>query len=305
MRRRYALRTFGTGANAMRTIRCVPLAALGLAATAGAATLEWIGEPQLYAPDAVSGPSADVRLAVSPDGRRELWGAIGAVAGKSDFDVFERVRTGDDWSRPAPVPFNSGANDFDPAFAPDGSGAYFFSNRDGGLGGDDIWFVALKNGAWGTPVNVGAPINTPHNEWAPTPLARGCLMFSSDGHGGAGGQELLQSCRGANGWSAPRGYDGINTAESEYDATSLDGGRFVIFTRSANPDGGGTLYLGTRGRDGTYRSERLPDAINSASGWNFGPSVSSAHPGMLFYSSHWPDKTKGRADIYVMRYRVK
>ena len=122
---------------------------------------------------------------------------------------------------------------------------------------------------------------------------------------GAGGQELLRSCRGKGGWSKPHGYDGINTAESEYDATPIDGGRFVIFTRSPNPDEGGTLFLATRGRDGTYRSERLPDAINSPSGWNFGPSVSASKPGVLFYSSHWEGNTRGRADIYTVRYRVK
>lgn len=287
----------------MRTLGLVAL--LTSCGPAGAATLEWLGPPELYAPGAVSSAAADVRLAVSPDGRRELWGTIGAVAGKADFDIVERTRTGTKWSAPRPVPFNSDANDFDPAFAPDGSGVYFFSNRAGGRGGDDIWFVPLADGAWGVPVNAGAPINTPRNEWAPVPLAHDCLMFSSDGHGGAGGQALLQSCRGKDGWSTPRGYDGIDTAESEYDATPLDGGRFIVFTRSANPDEGGTLFLATRGADGTYRSERLPDAINSPSGWNFGPSVSASKPGVLFYTSHWEGNTKGRADIYTVRYRVK
>ena len=288
----------------METLRALPFVLCIASLPAQAGGVEWLGKPELYAPDAVSTPAANVRLAISPDGRHELWGAIGAVAGKSDFDIYERVRKGDTWSAPQPAPFNSDANDFDPAFALDGSGVWFFSNRAGGQGGDDIWFVPLAHGQWGTPVNAGAAINTSRNEWAPSPLAHDCLLYSSDGHGGAGGQDLWISCRKNGEWSAPQGLAGVDTEESEYDATMLEDGRTLIFTRSPNPDEGSSLWLGVRGKDEKYTVERLPDSLNSPSGWNFGPSVSVSHPGVLFYSSHWDAATKGRTDIYSVRYRL-
>ena len=61
--------------------------------------------------------------------------------GAGGWDIYESQRSGDGWSAPRAVSFDSSANDFDPSFAPDGSGVYFFSNRDGGFGKDDIYFA--------------------------------------------------------------------------------------------------------------------------------------------------------------------
>ena len=65
---------------------------------------------------------------------------------------------------------NSPANDIQPNVRKDGLEVVFSSNRDGGLGAQDIW-VATRNafGApWSTPVNVGAGVNTPAAESRPS-----------------------------------------------------------------------------------------------------------------------------------------
>src|SRR5690606_23703136 len=111
----------------------------------------------------IHGPPSAIRLAISPDGAHQLWGEPRAPE-DGGLDIRERRRLADGWSEPEDVAFNSPWNDFDPAFAADGSGVYFFSDRPGGLGGDDIWFVPLEGGAWGEPVNLGAPVNTPTDE---------------------------------------------------------------------------------------------------------------------------------------------
>ena len=95
------------------------------------------------AADLVSTPNSEVRITFSPDGNRMLWGTIGWSGGMGGWDIFESRRVAGGWSNPAAVWFNSTANDFDPSFAPDGSGVYFFSNRDGGFGKDDLYFAAL------------------------------------------------------------------------------------------------------------------------------------------------------------------
>jgi len=62
------------------------------------------------------------------------------------------------------------ANDIQPNVRKDGLEVVFSSNRDGGLGAQDIW-VATRNafGApWSTPVNVGAGVNTPAAESRPS-----------------------------------------------------------------------------------------------------------------------------------------
>lgn len=259
------------------------------------------GPVGVYAPDVVSTAATEVRLAVSPDGRHEVWGAIGRSGGAGGFDLFERERKDGAWQVPRAVSFNSAENDFDPAFALDGKGLYFFSNRPGGQGGDDLWFVPLQKAGWGRPINLGAVLNSSDNEWAPTPLAHDCLLFSSDGHGGAGKQDLLRSCRKGGAWSKPTPLDGVNSAEFDYDAAVLSDDHSLVFTRSANPDEGARLYLALwSGKD--YSVTPLPEAVNSPAGWNFGPSVSAARPGVLFYSSHWPENQRGRIDIYELRY---
>lgn len=71
----------------------------------------------------------------------------------------------------------------------------FASNRDGGLGGYDLYYSIFGNGAWSAPKNFGSPINTPSNEYRPVlgsdeTFTNYFLMFSSDRPGGIGGFDL-------------------------------------------------------------------------------------------------------------------
>jgi hypothetical protein len=110
-----------------------------------ACALLFVSPAQLWAPDVVSTAQSEVRVTFSPDGQRMLWGAIGwsGTPGTTGggWDIYESERSDGGWSKPRIVAFNSTANDFDPSFAPDGSGVYFFSNREGGFGKDDIYFA--------------------------------------------------------------------------------------------------------------------------------------------------------------------
>ena len=77
-----------------------------------------------------------------------------------------------------------------PAVSPDGQWLYFTSNMPGGLGGYDIWRVAITTSGLGGVENLGAPINTPGDELFPTFRPNGDLYFSSDGHEGMGGLDI-------------------------------------------------------------------------------------------------------------------
>src|ERR1044072_4592422 len=103
--------------------------------------LVFVSPAQLWQPDLVSTAKSEVRITFSPDGKRMLWGAIGWDPGAGGGEIYERERAANGWGAPHVVSFDSSANHFDPSFAPDGSGVYFFSNRDGGFGKDDIYFA--------------------------------------------------------------------------------------------------------------------------------------------------------------------
>lgn len=63
---------------------------------------------------------------------------------------------------------NSAGWEGSPSLSSDGRRLYFASDRPGGLGGSDIWYLELgPNGTWGTPRNAGPAINTAGDELSP------------------------------------------------------------------------------------------------------------------------------------------
>ena len=93
---------------------------------------------------------------------------------------------------------NSTANEGRPSLSHDGLDIYFFSNRPGGQGGNDIW-VATRGSVdapWSTPVNLGPAVNTSANDQAPDISSDGeTLFFCSDHAGGSGALDLWMSTR--------------------------------------------------------------------------------------------------------------
>ena len=71
----------------------------------------------------------------------------------------------------------------------------FASNRDGGLGGFDLYYSIFRNGKWSAPVNFGPGINTQYDEYRPVVgydagFTNRMLIFSSNRPGGKGGYDL-------------------------------------------------------------------------------------------------------------------
>ena len=79
-----------------------------------------------------------------------------------------------------------------PSITADGEYLYFASNREGGMGGTDIWRChRLPNGDWSRAENLGPAINTAGNEKCPFIHADGkTLFFASDGWQGFGGYDM-------------------------------------------------------------------------------------------------------------------
>ncbi len=97
----------------------------------------------------------------------------------------------------------------DPSISPDGSIIYYSSNRPGGFGKMDIWYESIDEDGrtYGEPVNMGPLFNTAEDETSPFyHVGTSTMYFSSDGHPGFGGLDVLKSSFNVSDsiWSLPK-----------------------------------------------------------------------------------------------------
>lgn len=271
------------------------------AGAASAAALQAFG---IEGMGVVSTPESEVRATVSPDGRRIAWGSTSRKGGPGGWDLWIADRRDGRWTDARPLPVNSPANDFDPLFSADGRWLYFFSNRDGGFGGDDLYRAeVLADGGFGPASNLGPGVNGKGDEWAPTPSRDGTrLLFASDGFGGAGRHDLFVARWDGAAFVDPRPVSGVNTAADEFDAAWLGDGRALVFARSDNVDEAPIRLLLAQCDGGAYVDPRPLDlAFNSADGYTLGPVVDASKPTELLVSGSAKAPHAGRMDIYRLR----
>ena len=94
-----------------------------------------------------------------------------------------------------PMPFNSKEYSVrSPAVSKDGKKLYFVSDMPGGFGELDVYVVNINNdGSYGAPKNLGPTVNTKQTELFPYVDQNNALYFSSNGHKGLGGLDILKS----------------------------------------------------------------------------------------------------------------
>jgi peptidoglycan-associated lipoprotein len=136
----------------------------------------------------------------SKDGKVMVFarGNSGKKKGSADVDLYSTTQDeSGQWAIPQLISISDSASwDSSPAFSADGKILYFASNRDGGLGGIDIYRVNMDaSGRFGTPQNMGKVINTPGDDMFPYAAKDGRLFFASDGHPGLGGLDLFAATR--------------------------------------------------------------------------------------------------------------
>ncbi|WP_025896368.1 TolB family protein [Kordiimonas gwangyangensis] len=276
----------------MKTI-CYVLASVALSATAvlaqDAPTRELVE---------FSSVNTDVKLTISPDGQFAVWG-VGTDAG---LDLFMSRKTKDGWGATEAVPFNTAATEFDPSFAPDGRSLLFFSDREGGFGGDDLYEVSFdaETGSFGKPANLGGTVNSKGDDWAPVLNASGTkLLFASDGHGGYGKHDLFISDKVDGAWATPKNLGpAINSAREDFDAAFLPGDSRMVYSQGTfEGDGDVRLRFAEKVDKVWSKKSELPKLFNCRTGLNFGPSVSAAEPDWFYWSATCKDG-RGKSDIW-------
>lgn len=239
-------------------------------------------------------------MAFSPDGRQILWGSIGRDGEADQQDIWERHRTPTGWSAPARVSFDTPAVEFDPAMSADGRTVYFHSDRPGGYGGTDLYMVARDPGAFrfGTPVNLGPTINSAGEEWAPTPLKNGSLIFASDGWGGFGRHDLFVTHVGMK---QPRNLGAtVNGPDEDFDAALSPDNTSLVFSSGMMSETAASVRLFVASWRGGRPTGRTPLAIG-CSDFVIGASFDRTDPHSLYYAARCAGGL-GRMDIRRARF---
>lgn len=158
-----------------------------------------------------------------------------------------------------------------PIQSPDGLRLYMASNRPGGLGGLDIWVARRPStdAPWGAPENLGEPVNSPADDFCPTPVrGRGLFFISREALPRACGMGDIYFTRfnRPHGWREPQHLGcapaGPNTALDEQGPSYVEeAGRTLLFF-SSGPD----IYVSERRTDGSFGRGQAVEELNGAAG---------------------------------------
>ena len=151
--------------------------------------------------DAINTESHESNATFSRDGKTMYFNRTNKTRNKTDEEriahikIYKAELVDGNWTNVTALPFASNKYSTEhPSLSKDGKTLYFASDMPGGMGGFDIYKVAVnEDGTYGEPKNLGATINTKHREQFPFISNLDVLYFASDDHQGYGGLDVFRS----------------------------------------------------------------------------------------------------------------
>lgn len=139
---------------------------------------------------------------------------------------------------------------------PDGKTLFFASDREGGMGGYDIYMTKLENGKWSKPVNLGYPINSTRDDKCFILTTDNKIAyFDSDRSGGLGERDIyMVDVSGYQLLNPPKEVDGPKlsilkgTVYYSDSAHLAEGVKVIVKDKETGAEVGNT----TTGSDGAY-----------------------------------------------------
>jgi Tol biopolymer transport system component len=167
---------------------------------------------------------------------------------------------------------NSSARDEEPGISSDGLSIYYCSLRTGGRGGYDMWVTtrATTQDDWGTPVNLGSPVNSSSDDFSEDISADGLELYFGSNRPGSSGYDIWVAKRATteSAWAAPVNLgSAVNSSATEGCPSISDDGLELYFW-SDRSGGFGSYDIWVS------RRENKEDAWGMAV--NLGPMVNSS-----------------------------
>ncbi len=184
-----------------------------------------------------SGLFGDADPAFEQNGNRMFFASKRSIKGgddSADWNIWYTYRTQDTWTEPNSLDslINTRSHEIHPSFTDNGT-MYFSSDREGGLGGFDIYRTQWIKGEHTNPENLGKPINTEYGEGdlfiAPN---ESFIIFSSSRPDGLGRNDLYISFMQADGsWTVPANMGReVNSEEIEYSPFVTRDGKYLFYS---------------------------------------------------------------------------
>lgn len=176
--------------------------------------------------------------ALSPDDS-VLFFVSNMPGGFGGTDIYAVKRSGSEWGKPENLgqDINTKGNEMFPWMDAHGM-LYFASNGRGGLGALDIFMVNPAENVVGDPVNLGAPINSPYDDFSfVLDEKNGIGFFTSNRLGGQGDDDLYAvtklirwEAEVVDSSGAPIAYVLVDLREgrSRTQMTTDEGGKFLV-----------------------------------------------------------------------------
>ncbi len=251
-------------------------------------------ESKVFLPEIVS-KSYNVRdAALSADGKEFYYTATN----RHRTFIFVVKRNGEVWGDPKVVSFSGKYNDIEPFISEDGNRLYFASDRPLEEKGEkkdyDIWYSDREGNKWGKPVNLGAPVNTPKNEFYPSVTRKGkiywCAIYDSIS---TGGEDIYYSELVDGKYTFPKNVgENVNTKSDEYNAFVGHDDSYIILTSHGwgKGVGSGDLWISFKRSGKWSKPQNMGGDINTKY-FEYCPQVS--YDGKyLFYTSNRISESK-------------
>lgn len=199
---------------------------------------------------------------VSPDGKTMYFTKCASDPDYPRYaEIWQSARSDASWAKPTKCEISKDtlSSFAHPAITPDGRWMYFVSDMPGGVGGLDIWRVRIMDGGkFGGVENVGRPINTAGDEMFPTFRPNGELYFSSDGHPGMGGLDILCArLDSVEGWQVENLRFPMNSPADDFGMTFVGNHNRGFFSSSRGD---------SKGWEHIYSFEK-PEIVYTVTGW--------------------------------------
>lgn len=253
----------------------------------------------------VNSPSRELGAALSPD-ELSLYYNSDRPEGLGSFDIWvsRRACLECPWdpARNLGPPINGPDNGGGASLSHDGHLLFFLSDRDGTLGGEDLWMSRRKNPnddfGWEPPVHLGPLVNSGANEGSPSYVVAA-----------AGAHAELYFSRGLTTWVAPISRDGEVLApavqvdlggDARSPSVRKDGRELVFWAGTRGGLGATDIWVSTRHniRDSWSAPVNIGAPVNTAAG-ELEAAISHDGSTLVFSGTMARGSSIGLQDIWI------